>query len=195
MGLDICVQRIVKKPKDKESFIRLNEKYVFPDWTKEFEQDKTEEMYDWEKYKEQTGIDIEQMDWYSTSYDEDGSIMYVYPKDNELPVWSSDYPGGVDAYEKDINNVIIKIDLDKVPTKSVVNKVIYWKEVGYQRKGLNNKFYDDYEEGKIDYFVWTKDELLRYKEDYCTESCDKEKFQRNIIDNFEEGKDCVIFDW
>ena len=106
--------------------------------------------------------------------------------------------------------MIIKIDLKKVPTYEKKIKVLYYDEVGYQRKGLNAKFYDDYENGKIGYFVWTKAELERYKQEYCdepheyiypngTKSGDmvypKENFQRNIINNFTEGEDCVIFDW
>ena len=34
-----------------------------------------------------------------------------------------------------------------------------------------------------------------YKEDYCDTEESKEHFQHNIIDKFEEGKDCVTFSW
>ena len=104
----------------------------------------------------------------------------------------------------------IKIDLEKVPLKEKSIKVLPIEEVGYQRKGLNGKFYDDYEAGKIGYFVWTKAELERYKEEYCDEPYEyvypngeksgdmiypKLDFQRHIIDHFTEGEDCVTFDW
>lgn len=217
MGLDICVRRLIKEPKDKGNYFRLvNEETQeydncgFPEWTKEFEQEKTEQWYDWEKYKEQTGIDISQTNWLEECYDETGSFMTVYPKDVELPKYSKDYPGGYDAYEKYLNSVTIKIDLEKVPTKPVTIRVIYWEEVGYQRKGLNGNFYDDYRKGKIGYWVWSKAELERYKKDYCDEPYEyiypngtksgnmvypKDNFQKNVIDHFEEGKDCVIFSW
>lgn len=216
MGLDICVKRLVEKPKRKDDYFRLVnndgkfDDLGFPEWTKKFIHTKTETWYDWDKFKEQTGIDMENMKWYGTFYGENGDFMHVYPNDVELPDYSKDYPGGYDAYEADLEKIIIKVDLDKVPTKKVKIKVVYYEEVGYQRKGLNGKFYDDYDEGKIGYFVWTKAELERYKKDYCDEphkyvypngeeSDDmvypKDNFQRNVIDNFEEGKDCVIFSW
>ena len=62
-------------------------------------------------------------------------------------------------------------------------------------KGCNGNFYADYDADKIGYFVWSKSELERYKEDYCDTEETKEYFQHNIIDKFEEGKDCVTFDW
>ena len=110
-----------------------------------------------------------------------------------------------DAFRK---QHIIEVNLDKVPTYQKEIKVLYYEEVGYQRKGLNKKFYEDYRNDVIGYFVWTKEELERYKELYCDDPYQfvypngdlgqmvypKDDFQKNIIDNFVEGKDCVIFD-
>lgn len=216
MGLDICVKKITKTPKDKNDYFRLiddNGDYNrkdFPEWTKSFEKEVTESWYDWKKYKEETGIDIDNCDWHGESYGEDGCFMEVSPKGVELPDWDEKKYKDWEEFEADRNKVIIKIDLKKVPTYEKKIKVLYYDEVGYQRKGLNAKFYDDYVNGKIGYFVWTKAELERYKQEYCdepheyiypngTKSGDivypKENFQRNIINNFTEGEDCVIFDW
>ena len=74
-------------------------------------------------------------------------------------------------------------------------KVLYTEEVGYQRKGLNGKFYDDYEEGKIGYYVWDKKELERYKQDYCDSDEAKDNFQHNIIDKFVDGEYVARFSW
>lgn len=165
----------------------------FPEWTKAFESDQTENWFDWQKYKEQTGIDLDQCDWHGEEYSERGCFMTVSPK-------------GVECTDE----TKIEIDLEKVPTYEKALKVLFYSEVGYQRKGLNGKFYEDYEAGKIGYFVWTKAELERYKQDYCDEPYEyvypngeksgkmvypKDSFQKNIIDNFVEGSDCVTFDW
>lgn len=217
MGLDICVRRLLEKPKRKDDYFRLvNDEdgsfdyRDFPEWTKKFIRTKTETWCDWEAFKEQSGIDMNNMDWHGESYGEDGCFMTVSPKGVELPEWREDYPGGWEAFDADRDKIMIKIDLEKVPTKKVKIKVIYWEEVGYQRKGLNGKFYNDYDEGKIGYFVWTKAELERYKKDYCDEPYKyvypngeetddmiypKDNFQKNVINHFEEGKDCVIFSW
>lgn len=65
-------------------------------------------------------------------------------------------------------------------------------------------------DNKIGYFVWTKQELERYKKEYCDEPYEyiypngeksgdiineKEMFQHNIIDKFIEGECCVCFSW
>ena len=89
----------------------------------------------------------------------------------------------------------VNIDLNKVPTYNKTISIIGYEEVGYQRKGLNGIFYDDYEKHKIGYYVWSKKELERYKQDYCNSDDEKKDFQENIINKFIEGECCVTFDW
>ena len=63
---------------------------------------------------------------------------------------------------------------------------------------MNAKLYQDYRDGKIGYFVYTLEELKRYKEEYCVTEEDfdyKEHFQKQIIDKFKEGECVVSFDW
>lgn len=203
MGLDICVKRICKKEeaKGKYDYFSLvdndgNYLNIFPSWTRNFETVITKESYDWKKYKEETGLDIDEYDILNYSFGAEDNYLEIAPKNIEFPMWNGgkgwkDYKEYQKAYEK----AVIKINLDNFPTYDKEIKVIYYKEIGYQRKGLNSRFYEDYRSEKIGYFVWDKKELERYKNDYCDDSCAKENFQRRIIDNFEEGKDCVIFDW
>ena len=214
MGLDICVRKIVKeKTDDYMRLINDDGQYCnneFPKWTREFEQEVVEDWYDWDKFKEESGIDINECDWHGEEYSERGCFMRVSPKGIELPKWDEKKYKDYEEFEAEENKIMITIDLEKVPTKKVAVKVLYYKEVGYQRKGLNSKFYNDYREEKIGYYVWTKDELNRYKEEYCDEPYEytypngeksgnivnpKLNFQRNIIDSFTEGEDCVIFSW
>ncbi len=217
MGLDICVRRICKKEESKDyNYFSLidnegNYENNFPSWTKEFETSITENWYDWQKFKEESGIDINNCKWLGESYDKNGSFMEVSQQGAEMPEWNNGEGWkDFDEYEEARDKLIIKIDLEKVPTYEKEIRILYYKEVGYQRKGLNSLFYDDYENGKIGYFVWSKEELERYKKDYCDEPYEyqypngkmsgewvypKDNFQRNVIDKFEEGKDCVIFSW
>lgn len=177
MGLDITVYRLKKLGEVKnenDNFFTLDEDSNFPDWTKEFISKREQYYYDWEKYKEESGIDVTALQWCGESYGEEGCFMYLKGKEDDKE---------------------IKIDLEKVPIRKQIDDVIGREEVGYQRYGLNHNFYADYGADKIGYFVWTKTELERYKENYCDSEESKEHFQHNIIDKFEEGKDCVTFDW
>lgn len=202
MGLDITVNKITKE-KQEYYFELCNEdlEYVnsFPEWTKKLESTKSIEFYDWKKYKEQTGIDIEPCNVLSETYSPNGSFMEVWPMSAGPVPNISDYKIGEDEHDWDSYHLLmdtykIKINLNEVPIMKKDCQVLYHKEVGYQRKGLNGKFYKDYDDEKIGYFVWTKAELECYKEDYCEEDM-KEYFQKNIIDNFVEGECCVTFDW
>lgn len=196
MGLDISVCKICKKKEAKVEYhyFRMidddgNYKNDFPAWTNAFLDEVTEEWYDWEKFKEESGIDVYSMEWYGEEYSERGCFMTLKYKDSDKT---------------------IEIDLEKVPKKNKTIKVLFYNEVGYQRKGLNGKFYDDYEEGKIGYFVWNLKELKRYKKDYCDRQhryiypngeksndivTPKKDFQHNIIDTFVEGECVVTFSW
>ena len=106
--------------------------------------------------------------------------------------------------------VMVKLNTKNIPTFDKEEDVLYGTEVSYQRKGFNNKFYDDYDKGRIGYFVFTKAELERYKDEYCDEPYEyvypngeksgemiypKDNFQKNIIDHFVEGEMFVTFDW
>lgn len=97
-----------------------------------------------------------------------------------------------------LHATIVRVFEETIPTYTKRNTVAYWVEEGYQRKGLNAQFYQDYRDGKIGYYVYTLDELKRYKEDYCITEEDfdyKEHFQEQIIDKFIEGECVVSFDW
>lgn len=220
MGLDITVYRILKEKPQKNDddisrdYFRLidddgNYLNEFPEWTKQYEFTTTEQWYDWDKFKEETGIDINNMNWHGEAYTPEGCFMTVSPKDKEYPEWDGD-TNTYEEYEKKLAEVEIKIDLEKVPLKDKEIKILYREEVGYQRKGLNTKFYQDYRDEKIGYFVWDLKELKRYKKDYCDKAhryrypngklsdtilYPKRDFQENIINTFIDGECCVTFSW
>ena len=195
MGLDISVYKILKKKGNSNYSIKLYDdnleyKNDFPQWTKAFESFQTLKFYDWDKFKEITGIDISKYDCLEQCISKEESYMLLFPTDVEKPRYE-DY-NDYEEYNKELSKHSIKINFDDIPTFKKRVKVLWRKEVGYQRKGLNGKFYDDYEDGKIGYYVWTKEELERYKKEYAIEP---DIFQRNIIDEFTEGEDVVTFDW
>lgn len=160
MGLDITVRRLKK---EAENYITEFED--FPDWAKELVTLKTLKFYNWQEYSKLIGIDY---------------------SDCPLQEAFDNYENQIYCYYKGDTPVIIHLGEVPIYTKQV--PVICWEEVGYQRKGMNDKFYEEFE----NYWVWTKAELERYKNEYAE---DPEEFQSNIIDNFVEGKDCVSFDW
>lgn len=177
MGLNISVYRLIKcDGKEEEEGLRYftitEEDFNFPQWTKEFITKKEEEYFDWEKFKEQSGIDVYSYKIEGEEFCKEGSFLYL----------------------RDENDKRITINYNDVPTYKQLDDVIYHKEIAYQRKGFNASFYEDYRKGEIGYFVWSKKELENYKDIYCDEER-KEYFQEHIINKFEEGKDCVTFDW
>ena len=79
-----------------------------------------------------------------------------------------------------------------------MKKGVYYKDVGYQRKGMNEAFGDRYY--NIDFFLFHKEEdfLFAYNciggewylEHFGKERVDemKENFKKNFIDNYEYGR-------
>ena len=216
MGLDISVYKIVrKKDAGKDAFyFRLidndgNYENNFPEWTKKFECTKTETWYDYDKFKEQTGIDIDDYECLMEAFEGKDSYMEVITKEFAKTEPKYIHDGDNTEWEKwmdERDKQTMKIYFKDIPTYKKKIKILYKKEVGYQRKGLNADFYKDYREGKIGYFVWNKKELERYRNDYCDDDhpseydrhyicTPKADFKENIIDNFIEGECCVTFDW
>lgn len=192
MGLDIYVFRLRKATdadKNNKNYIRLtdnNGEYNdrgFPDWALKLKTDHIEQWYYWDLYEKQTGINVKDLEWVSFGANQDG-----------ICVWKYD----------DKNGNVIEIPEASVPLYDKKVFIIGEEEIGYQRKGFNDKFYEDYRAGKIGYYVWSKKELERYKEDYCEDIVTypngdtfdyKKYFQEHIIDKFVEGECYACFDW
>lgn len=155
----------------------------FPEWAVALSESRKESYYDWDKYKENTGIDIvNDYEWCMAgplnSWDDDENIIYGFVFKNK------------NTHER------ISIPFDDIPTIEKDIQVVYYNpiDVGYMRKGLNGDFYDDYDKGICNYFVFDKNELLRILEAYVIDER-KEYFKNNLIDRFVEGEMVVTFDW
>jgi hypothetical protein len=74
--------------------------------------------------------------------------------------------------------------------------VIYWNTKGYQRKGMNGYFYNDFKDGKLYFDQATVIRASRY---LSPPSIYGEKlkahFQENFIDNFIEGESIFFASW
>lgn len=194
MGLDISVERFVTEPVDEDQYyklwkmnnngdIELNN-FDFPEWVLAKKSTKKFIINDWAKYKEQTGHDVLN----------DYSMRMLGPVGKGETEDDEKYGYVLGANKEGIEPKQLIICADDIPQYETELPVVYYTEVGYQRKGLNGQFYQDYEDGKIGYFVWTKAELERYLDDYV-EPDRKEYFKANIVDVFEDGKDVCSFDW
>lgn len=186
MGLDISVKRLDKTGNKR---LILQDMAELPEWTKEFKTEQQYTFYDWDAFKDETGINVYDFDFAMEEVNEDGHHSELINK---------------------TSGERITIDMDSVPTKEMPIQTIPIREIAWQRKGLNRQFYKDHENGNGQYLVWTKNELEQFLDIYCDEPYEyiypngeksgitideKTDFKKNIIDKFTEGKDVVVFDW
>jgi hypothetical protein len=78
-----------------------------------------------------------------------------------------------------------------------IDKVIYYEEKGYQRKGVAAGFINVFENNKL-YFQ--KEDVIRVKsflkaENDASQALLEQRFQENFIDNFIEGESIFFINW
>lgn len=66
------------------------------------------------------------------------------------------------------------------------------EEIGYQRKGLNGNFYDEFTEE--DYMVLTKERMQYVYDNYVLDDY-KEQFKERLLDKFVDGETYCIYSW
>lgn len=176
MGLDIYLRRIKKYSKEMEndeSTYRIDLVNVdtleyddkgCPEWAKNLAVEIEDSYIDLEKLATEYNIDFETASW---SFGED------------LELWDDSHS--------------IKLDYDDIPTFQKKIKVLAANEIGYQRKGVKNEFYDDYANCHT-FYLWTKKDVIDFKNKYI-ENDMKAYFQTHILDKFVEGKDAVYISW
>lgn len=186
MGLDISVKRLGKTGNER---LALQDMAELPEWAEEFKTEQQDTFYDWDAFKDKTGINVDDFDFVMEEVNEDGYHSELINK---------------------TSGERITIDMDSVPTKEMPIQTIPIREIACQRKGLNRQFYKDHENDNGQYLVWTKKKLEQFLDMYCDEPYEyiypngeksgitvdeKTNFKKNIIDKFTEGKDVVVFDW
>lgn len=76
-------------------------------------------------------------------------------------------------------------------------KVLYWKEIGYQRKGMSNKFFNDFENDLLYFELYIVKKAFEYlKADHINSLKELQlKLKKNFIDNFVEGESIFFASW
>jgi hypothetical protein len=87
--------------------------------------------------------------------------------------------------------------VDKDCEEFGVSKVIYFQQEGYQRKGMNSKFYSDFENDKLYFDLESLRKAYNYLEaDHISSLKElQQNFQENFINNFIEGKSIFQVSW
>ncbi|RFP64294.1 hypothetical protein D0N36_14635 [Hymenobacter lapidiphilus] len=99
-----------------------------------------------------------------------------------------DSPGFVEKHHA----LLAAVDEEEANTKG-----IYFQDKGYQRKGMNSAFYQDFQNDKL-YF-----DLASVKKAYAYLKADhistleqlQQNFRQNFIDNFVEGESLFFASW
>lgn len=109
-------------------------------------------------------------------------------KKKELGVW--------DAESFCYDAIYEKVDGDTLPIKDMEDTIIYLKEIAYQRKGLNSKFYVEYKPD--DYYIFTKERMQYILDNDIDDSWYegiRNNFKEKFVDSFVEGETVCAFDW
>lgn len=87
--------------------------------------------------------------------------------------------------------------VDKDCEEFGVIKVMYFQQEGYQRKGMNSKFYNDFENDKLYFDLESVRKAYNYLEaDHISSLKElQHNFQENFLDNFIEGKSIFQVSW
>lgn len=181
MGLDIELHKLKKATeqdvKDRENYWEVDEDDE--DFPKEilskYSSKHIIQKKDFKRYQEENQIDDKNLVKMESLYKkEDNGTLGFY----------------IVFHFKDKSTHSVKYS--DIPTIDVEINTIGVESIGHQRKGVNEQFYIDINTGKINYIVFSKKELEKYKEKYVLED-KKEYFQKYIIDPFIDGECCVTF--
>lgn len=101
----------------------------------------------------------------------------------------SEYSGYVEKYK----HFIVKVESDEFGSEPV----IYFEEIGYQRKGMRASFYEDFESCRLYFLLADVKRAYEYsKEDHIGDLDDRQRnFRRHFVENFVEGESIFCPSW
>ena len=101
----------------------------------------------------------------------------------------SGYPEYIELHSR----FIVEKDFDEFGK----SKVIYFQSKGYQRKGMNGRFYTDFGNDSLHFDLQSVKNAYHYLERDHISSLEElqENFQKNFIDNFTEGESIFFVSW
>lgn len=192
MGLSICLLKAQplgdKNPDSIDNYVKLIEYPELIPFFGNISFKKNEEEYDFDYEFNKLGYEESDLQFIRQNYKTEGDINSIF-------------------FEfKNPRNEIIEIINPKLTIKTY--EVIAYKEISYQSKGANKKFYD-----ACDVAIVTENQLLFYWNNYFSGNdyheeerivlfekgnmIDKneyrEDFKRNIVNKFREGETFVCF--
>lgn len=224
MGLDITLYRFKDKVNKGEKRSNYYEHVLEKDEIEglkkagltKYIKRKVNSYFDFEKF----GITDEKYEWASTCYNGDAVFKFIDKSHELYPIYKKIHqnPKYVPSekemsllekygYEPDKGYTIggflyyetplyVEFYGKDIPIKKVTDKVIRGNEIGYQRKGLNRRFYDEWKDEQ--YLVIDKERIQYIYDNCCIEDSDydyKEHFKSEILDNFVEGETFCTFSW
>ena len=113
--------------------------------------------------------------------------------DKVLDYFTVDELNVFQGYVERHNQLIIEKDFDDFGK----DNVIYFESKGYQRKGMSGKFYSDFGNDKLYFDLQSVIKAYQYLEaDHISTLVELQaNFQKNLIDNFEEGESIFHISW
>jgi hypothetical protein len=124
-------------------------------------------------------------------------VSHVVPsldtsKDGLLEYFTIEELSAFPDYIERHNHLIVEKEEDEGKVS-----VIYFKELGFQRKGMNSKFYKDFENGKPYLDIETVKKACKYLQaDHLSSLKElQQNFQKNFIDSFVEGESIFYASW
>jgi hypothetical protein len=124
-------------------------------------------------------------------------VSHVVPgldtsKDGLLEYFTLEELSAFPDYIQRHNHLIVENEVEEGK-----ENVIYFKEIGYQRKGMNSMFYKDFENGKPYLDIEAVKKAYKYLQADHINSLEelRQNFQENFIDNFIEGESVFYASW
>lgn len=207
MGLDLCHAILSVKGEDTPEYFYVEELDVFPGIVENHQALITEVIETDSFFTVHIFSDEDKKKMYEKDFGDSrheallvghidrlaGEISAIESGNGLLPADRSVAEDGVAMIS---NNDSVSYTTIKYPIGDVTAKVIYWKEIGYQRKRMSGNFYEDFGNCKL-YF--RKSDVLKAAN--CL-SADREElpglrdhFKAGFIDNFVEGESIFFASW
>ena len=119
-------------------------------------------------------------------------VNHVIPKDFDITSEAQRREAYDKLYKIVIFDVIITPDFPRI-VQTVTGVYYEYPELAYQRKGLTQKYYEDYKAGKFNFFVTNKAVMQDIYDNYVLEEY-KDNFKK-LLDSFVQGETIAIFSW
>lgn len=144
---------------------------------------KDHELYPLYRKYTTAAVNVELIEW----TEEERALLNKYG-------WNDGNAGSYIFHDIFNKNLEYLINGKDIPTVIEKEPALFGNEIGYQRKGLNGDFYNEWDPND-DYLVVDKERIQYVYDHYIDDEETKEYFKREILDPFVEGETFAIFSW